>query len=369
MVVVGVGGMGSVACAELAARGARVLGLEQHTIGHALGSSHGETRLYRHAYFEAPDYVPLMQRALRAWRRLEARVGEELVVETGLALFGRPGSTLIAGAERAAREHALEVERLSVAEAAARFPELRAEQLTEVLFEPAAGFLRVDACVRAAARVAREAGAEIVEGQTVEKIEAMATGAVVHTSRGEHHARRVIVAAGPWSARLLGSLGQRLTVRRKVLVWLPVDARSHRVEAGAPAFGFDHPSGFFYGFPCIEPGVLKVAEHTGGASVPEPDAVHRELSPTDVDLLFRFVKTHLPRARPEVLRHAVCLYTMSPDEHFLVGRHPEHASILLAAGFSGHGFKFASAVAEALSDLALSGETDLPIGFLNPGRF
>lgn len=367
VIVVGVGGMGSLACLELGRHGARVLGLEQHAVGHAFGSSHGETRLYRRAYFEAPDYVPLMDRALRLWRELEAESGEELAVETGLVLFGPRRSELIGRAEHAGAEHGIHFERVDVAEARRRFPDFAAAAPdSEVMFERDAGFLRVERCVGAAARLARAHGARIEEHVRVRSV---AGDGRVETDRGTFVGSSVVLCAGPWSAPLAGSLGPLLGVQRQVLTWLECAPDAYRLDAGTPAFGFDTPGGFFYGFPALVPGELKLARHMGGETVPSPAELDRELRPADAALVTGFARRHLPKARARVLRHHVCMYTMTPDEHFIVGRHPEHERMVLAAGFSGHGFKFASAIGRAVAELALDGSTREPIGFLSPQRF
>jgi len=367
VIVAGVGGMGAVTCLDLARRGARVLGIEQHRIGHALGSSHGETRLYRTAYFEAPDYVPLVQRAIALWRNVEAATGRELLVETGLALFGPPGGAAIRGAELAARRHGLAFERPSVDEARGRFPEFRFGDDAEVLFEREAGYLRVEDCVRHAAEAAEASGARLLEETTVTGFASDAGGVRVETRRGAFAASSLVLTAGPWSADLLGSLGNELTVQRQVLLWLAADPEAH--GPGSPAFGFDTPEGFFYGFPAQEPAIVKLARHLGGERIERPEAIDRALGPKDREPVLRFVAEHLPRVRPEIVRHHVCMYTMTPDEHFIVDRHPQHRRVFVAAGFSGHGFKFASAVGRALAELALEGKTSEPIGFLSASRF
>lgn len=369
VIVVGVGGMGSVACLELARRGARVLGIEQHAVGHALGSSHGETRLYRRAYFEAPDYVPLMDRALALWRELERESGEELAVETGLALFGPPRGGLIERAEAHGAAHGIRFERLALAEAERRFPDLSAMPDAEVMFEPEAGFLRVERCVEVAARLALERGALIESNLRVTAITSDGQGVRVETERGSFAAARVVLAAGPWSAPLLGGLGARLAVQRQVLLWLGCAPDAYRLESGMPAFGFDTPEGFFYGFPSLEPGALKVARHMLGERVTSPAELDRELRPEDARPVQEFAARHLPKAHSRVLRHHVCMYTMTADEHFIVDRHPEEPRLVVAAGFSGHGFKFASAIGRAVADLALDGMTREPIGFLSARRF
>lgn len=369
VIVIGVGGMGALACRELARRGARVLGLEQFALGHSLGSSHGETRLYRRAYFESPQYVPLVTRALELWRELEAESGRTLAVETGLVLCGPPGSAVVSGARAAALAHELPFDRLDARHLGECFPELSVPPDWEIVVEPDAGFLRVEECVSVGIALARRAGAKLLPGTTVRELQQDGAGVRVWSDAGEFRAERAVVCPGAWASSLLGPLGRVLEVRRKVLLWLSADAAAHRLEAGAPAFGFDAPEGFVYGFPALAAGVVKLAMHSGGDVVTDPSQVDRSLRAEDTAWLPAVVGRHLPRMTAEVVRHRVCLYTMTPDEDFLLGPDPERPSVIVAAGFSGHGFKFASVIAEAVAGLALTGATAVGVRFLSPARF
>jgi len=359
-VVIGLGAMGSAACWKLAARGARVLGLEQFEPVHDRGSSHGQTRICRKAYFEHPDYVPLLRQAYREWDALAQTVQRSLFERVGLVLFGRGASPVIQGVKRAADRHALAIERLSAAEARRRFVLYRPDDDMEALYEADAGYLRAEACVEALAKAAQTAGAELryrtgVHGWS-------ATGGVVRiqTASGEVEAARLVVTAGAWSARLLSGLGVELVVLRKMQLW--ARAGGAWTQRPGPVFAFDD-DGFFYGFPPLEPGLIKVAEHSG-AEPTDPDAVDRSLRPQDQERVRGFVERRLVDVAPEFARHSVCLYTMSPDGHFIIDRHPEHEQVVFAAGLSGHGFKFAPVIGVALSELALDGASRLPIEFL-----
>ncbi len=369
VIVIGVGGMGAATCLELSRRGARVLGLEQHAIGHDLGSSHGETRLIRKAYFEAPDYVPLVAKAYEGWRLLERECERQLLVTTGLVLFGPPDGSVIPGAERAAREHGLAFERLGIEKAAERFPGFAAASHHVALVEPEAGFLRVDECVRAAALVARHRGVEIREGGRVQHIRADGDGVRVDTQAEALFARRAIVTTGAWSSGLVETIAPFLTVRRKLQLWLEVEPGAYRFSEGCPAYAFETNDGFFYGFPALEPGVVKVALHTGGEAVKNPSTLDRNLRTTDSDPILAFARDHLLRTTGRVLRHRACMYTMTPDEHFVIDRHPDDDHVILGCGFSGHGFKFAPVVGAALADLALDGASDLPLSLFSASRF
>jgi sarcosine oxidase len=371
VIVVGTGGMGAAAACHLARRGARVLGLDRFPPGHDRGSSHGHTRLTRTAYHEHPDYVPLLLRARELWRDLERASGRMLLVETGLAMAGPAAGAVLRGALEAARLHGLPVERLAARAAADRWPALRVPEAWDVVFEASAGYLLVEDCVRAHAAAATHAGADLRSGVTVHGWRAEGRGVVVEADGGPFTAGSLVLCPGAWATGLLQLPAVPLTVLRKSLFWYapaPADRAIH-AAAALPCFAFDTPAGFFYGFPALDDRGLKCANHSGGAVVNDPLAVDRGVDPAEQRHIEDWLADHLPRVGRHLAAHAACLYTMSPDHHFLLGLHPAHPQVAIAAGFSGHGFKFASVVGEVLADLVTSGRTPHPIGFLAPDRF
>jgi sarcosine oxidase len=374
-IVLGVGGVGSAALYHLALRGARVLGIDSTRPPHNLGSSHGHTRVIRQAYFEHPNYVPLLKESYREWRALEARVGKHLFHQIGLIEVGPEHGVVVPGVIRAADEHGIAVEPLSAIEIERRWSGMRAGSDLIGVYEPTAGYLLVEDCVEAHLAAAEAAGAELIIDQ------AAAAGAKPAWSANEqevtvnlaHHgpvkAKRLVIAAGPWAASLLDDLSLKLTVLRKSLFWFKADASEYDVASGQPVFLFELPNGIFYGFPKLDERGVKVAEHTGGQPVANPNSLDRSPNADEQARLTQFLADHLPSVKDEVSTHAVCMYTMSPDEHFIVDRHPAHTNVLFAAGLSGHGFKFAPVLGRALADLALERGTDLPIDFLSLKRF
>lgn len=365
-IVLGVGGMGSAAAAHLARRGVRVLGLEQHPLVHDWGSSHGETRIIRKAYFEHPDYVPLLQRAYENWRSLEAEQGRRLFEPTGLFLCGPESGEAVGGTLLAAKQHSLPLESLSPAEARRRFEGFRFPEESRIVFERDAGFLHVEACVRAHCDSAQQHGATLRSGETVCRWTSDGRTVRVFTDREIYEAASLIITAGPWASRLLREIRVPLVVLRKVLLWFESRPAAYRFT---PCFLYEEPEGEFYGFPSLDGTSIKVAEHTGGDTVDDPALVDRLLHPADVERVRTFVTSRLSGVSGTVLKHRVCLYTKTPDSHFLIDRHPEFRNVAVGAGFSGHGFKFASVIGEVLADLALNGETSLPVGFLGLHRF
>ncbi|MFM7107476.1 MAG: N-methyl-L-tryptophan oxidase [Planctomycetaceae bacterium] len=370
VVVVGTGGMGAAAASHLARLNVRVLGLDRFPVAHDRGSSHGQTRLIRLAYYEHPDYVPLLRRAYDLWRDLEHEAGRTLLVESGLVMAGPPGCDLVAGAERSAGLHGLDLERLAPAEARRRWPAFTMPDDWEAVHEARGGYLSVEECVRAHADAALRAGAELRHGVTVRGWRADGGSLVVDTDRGPVAAGRLVLCPGAWAADLLRLPAIRLRVLRKSLFWYePAPAGRAAHAAGTlPCFAFDAPGGFFYGFPAIDGRGVKVAEHTGGRDVADPLTVDRGIDDAERRAIESFLGAHLPGACGRLSDHVACLYTMSPDSHFVLGLHPDEPRVAIAAGFSGHGFKFASVVGEVLAHLLLDGRSRHPIGFLSPDR-
>jgi len=368
VIVVGGGGMGTAAAWRLARRGARALVLEQFSVGHDRGSSHGESRIIRLAYFEHPDYVPLLRAAYALWRETEAASGEPLLTITGGLELGPEAGLLVRGNLASARLHGLEHELLDAAAIRARFPAFGAETGVAGVFQPESGVLAVERCVRAQAALARAAGAEVREGVTVRAVLPDGAGVRVESDAGTFRAARAVVTAGAWAGRLLAGLGLPLAVARQTVAWFAPRRPELFVPGRFPIFIWERPEGFFYGFPIVgRPGV-KVARHGGGATA-TPETVDRRFRAEDEAPLRRFLETCLPEAAGALLGGSVCLYTNTPDADFVIDRHPEAPQIAFAAGFSGHGFKFAPVVGAILADLALAGRTDHPIGRFRTARF
>jgi sarcosine oxidase len=370
VIVLGLGAMGSAAAYHLARRGARVLGLEQFTIAHDRGSSHGESRMIRLCYYEHPDYVPLLHRAYQLWHELERDSRRKLLYVTGGLYMGPPDSGFVAGALRAAGQHRLPHESLNRAQIAARFPQFHLPDAFTALYEPNAGFLLPELVVKTHAELASSHGADLRCATRVLAWSADQAGIRVVTDEGEHHAARLVICGGAWSGKLLADLGVALVPRRQVLGWVH-PPRPDLFQLGSfPVWAIDHPDGTqHYGFP-LAPGAeaLKVAHHHHGPPT-DPDAVDRRRLPGDEDDFRPALRRFLPGADGPLHETRICMYTTSPDSHFIVDRHPRHENVIIACGFSGHGFKFATVMGEVLADLALEGSTRHPINFLRLRRF
>jgi sarcosine oxidase len=368
VIVIGCGGIGSAALRHLAARGASVLGLDRFPVGHDRGSSHGETRVIRQAYFEHPDYVPLLRRAYDLWDELEAESEEKLFHKTGVLQIGPPDGEVVRGVLTSARTHGLSVEELTAADAASAFPGFTLPDGAAAVLERNAGYLRVEACVRAHVERALGDGAQLRIGDAVTGWQAEAGSVTVTTEAETHRAGALVITAGAWSGTLIRDLGVPLTVLRKHLHWYGNRDERYLEANGCPVFFYEIGGRLFYGFPQRDTLGVKVSEHSGGEVTALPDTLSRDPDPVDVESIEGFLRKHLPGVEPRRTRHDVCMYTMTPDAHFLVDVHPAHENVCFAAGLSGHGFKFASALGEALSELALGNGEAAP-EFLGLQRF
>lgn len=355
VIVVGLGAMGSAALYHLARRGVRVLGLDQFDPPHAFGSSHGETRVIREAYFEDPVYVPLVQRAYDLWLELEKNFGQQLYLKTGGLMIGLRKSAVVSGALRSARDHRLPYELLDQEAITTRFPGLRPTEEMVGILEPRAGILFPEKCVAAHLALSLKSGAVIHPNEQVREWKATGHGVEVTTEDRSYTANRLILSAGPWITQLASDLRLPLKVERQVLLWF--EARDPRFFTADrfPIHLWEHePGRYFYGFPDLGSGVKIAFHHTG--EVTTPATVNREVNEQDIASMREILARHLPQANGSFLRGTVCLYTNTLDGHFILDRHPRDPRVILASPCSGHGFKFASAIGEILADLA----SDLP---------
>jgi len=365
VIVLGTGGVGSAATFHAARRGLRVLGIDRFPGGHDQGSSHGLTRIIRMAYFEHPDYVPLLRRAYDLWDELSALAGCKLFHRTGLLQIGPMSGTVIPGVLQSARQHQLPIEQLSNSDVHDRFPGFSVPSGSEAVYEKNAGFLLVELCVLKHLELAQSHGAQLVIGESVQGWHSNKGDIEVITDQSTYRTKRLIITAGAWTSTLLHALGIPLTVRRKHLHWRRTTSDVYR---NGSCFFYEMPTGYFYGFPQIDDRGIKVAEHSGGESVIDPLKASRDIDPLDTRRIDEFLRVAMPQVSTTNTGHAVCFYTMSPDENFFVDQHPNHSNVAFAAGLSGHGFKFASVLGETLVDLVTQGASSLPIEFLSLKR-
>lgn len=356
VIVIGAGGWGSAALHHLARRGLKVCAIDQFSAGHDRGSSHGDSRIIRMAYFMHPDYVPALQRTYELWRQLETECGEELLKQTGLLCIGEPEGPFIRGLEQCYATHLLAHERLSPAEAMGRFPQFSIPAGAACYWDPYGGFLRPEACTRAHRRGAEMAGGETFDDEPVLSLEHDGHSVRVRTVRRTLHAAKVVLAAGAFTNRLLGPHGANpIQAVRKVLFWYGVEAAERFVAERFPCWIAKLNGRNFYGFPTLDGETVKAAEDTGGQLLHDAEAGPRELLEEDEENLQPFMQQLFPGAVQGRARYKTCLYEQTVDRHFLVDYHPTLPNCVVAAGGSGHGFKFSAYIGEVVADLIETG--------------
>ena len=366
VVVVGVGGMGSAALYHLARRGQRVLGLERFDLLHEQGSSHGLTRIIRLAYFEHPDYVPLLRRAYELWRELQAEAGEQLLWTTGII---EGGEQVLDGVLRSCAEHGIEHEVLAGDEVERRFPAFRLPPELEVVYQADGGFVTPERCIVAHVEGALARGATYRARERVLDWVPTQSGVRVRTDRGEVEAERLVVAAGAWSDEVARLIPGSVRPVRQSLAWFQPTAPELFTPKRMPVFNVVLGDEHVYGFPSHGIPGLKLGRYERQGESGSPDLISREPTLADETSLRAFAERYLPEGAGPTVALKTCLFELSPDEHFLIDRHPESEAVVVAAGFSGHGYKFCPVVGEILADLALDGATRHDIELFRLDRF
>ncbi len=368
-IVIGVGGMGSAAVYELARRGLRVLGLEQLEIPHDRGSSHGVNRIIRLAYWEHPAYVPLLRRAYELWRAFETLRGEQLLYITGSLDAGRTDSKTVVGSLRSCELHKLAHELLPAPEVNRRFPGYRLAPDMMAVLQPEGGFVLCERAIVNYVEAARALGADVHAREPVVSWTPSAGGVEVRTGAATYGADHLVLTAGPWTAALVPALKAFARPERQVMLWTePRVAPFFQLDA-FPVFNLDSPEGHFYGFPNFGASGFKIGKYHHRREAVDPDRMDRDCHPEDEAVLREGIRRYFPDADGPALTMKTCLFTNSPDEHFIIDQHPALPQVTLAAGFSGHGFKFCSVVGEILAELTIDGASRHDLGLFRLSRF
>jgi sarcosine oxidase len=371
-IVIGLGGMGSASLYQLARRGLTVLGLEQFSVPHAFGSSHGLTRIIRLAYFESPSYVPLVRRAYELWLELERNVDTRLFHRTGSVDAGWESSRTVQGSLEACREHGLPFELLDAASANRRWPGYQLDAGMVALFQPQGGFLTPEACVRAYVRRAIENGAQVHEQEQVVSWQPTPDGVEVRTAHATYRAARLVITTGPWARHLVPALQNLAVPERQVVMWTAVEDEALFEPDRFPVFNLQAShdlSERYYGYPTHGRPGFKIGKYHHRRERGEPDALRRDTNAEDEELLRVAIRRFFPQANGRTLATETCLFTNTPDEHFILDRHPDAGHVAIAAGFSGHGFKFCSVVGEIMADLVTEGGSNFDLTMFGAGRF
>jgi sarcosine oxidase len=373
-IILGLGTMGAAAALELARRGVRVVGIDRFAPPHTLGSHHGGSRIVRDCYFEHPDYVPLLLRARQGWDRLErdargvaSLADGPIVHRPGVLYLGPAGSEVVERSFESGCAHGIACERLDARAVRARFPQFAVPDGWGALLEPGAGFVRPERAIAATLALARRHGAALALDERVLDWSDTASGVRVRTDRGIHEADTLVICAGAWTPAIAARLGVPLVPQRVVIAWITPRDPAACAAPRMPVWYVDRPGApGLYGIPAApdqgDPRGMKVAFHAGTPC--DPDAPRTPPTADELQALADATATHVPGAAGPVTAHATCLYTMSPDGHFVIDQVPGCARTWIACGFSGHGFKFMPVIGEALADLATAGATRLPIDFL-----
>jgi sarcosine oxidase len=356
-IVIGLGSMGSATLYHLARRGLRVLGLEQFDVPNALGSSVGVSRIIRLAYAEHPDYVPLLLRSYELWRELEVLTKESLLVITGGLDVGRENEDTVQGSLRSCQVHHLTHELLDAGTVQRRFPGYRLPPDMVAVYQPDGGFLMSERCVVAHVVAALDFGAEIHGRERTTSWRADGARVHVTTASGTYEAGSLVVTAGPWVGELVPTLAALAIPERQVLLWAQPRRSEYFRSESFPVFTMQAPEGRFYGFPVSGVPGFKIGKYHHRRQSVRLDAIDRECYPEDEAVLREGLRRYFPDADGPTLAMKVCLFTNTSDEHFILDRHPDHPQVAIAAGFSGHGFKFCSVVGEIMADLVTEGTT------------
>ncbi|WP_279306789.1 N-methyl-L-tryptophan oxidase [Paenibacillus auburnensis] len=368
VIIVGAGSMGMSAGYELARRGVKTLLIDAFDPPHTEGSHHGDTRLIRHAYSGDPAYIDLALRADVLWKEAEELTGTELLVRSGVLNLADSAVYSFAGRLAEAEKRKVRVEHLDAGEIRRRWPALNIPESFAAMYEPDAGYLYSERCIAACRQLALAHGAELLTNTPVENITAREGSVTVHTANRDYHGEVAILSAGAWFSALAPFVHLPIKAVRKVVGWFESAAA---FEAGDfPGFTLGAEEGGYYGFPGIGGSGLKIGRHDRGRewTPGEPLAPFGSEAADEEDLR-RVLEAYMPGAAGRLLKGSVCKYEHTPDEDFIIDRHPLHSNVLLAGGFSGHGFKFSSVVGEILADLTIRGATSHNIRPFSLSRF
>ncbi len=369
VIVAGVGGMGSATVYELARRGLRVLGLEQFNIPHDFGSSHGVTRIIRLAYYEHNSYVPLLRRAYERWRELESVCGEKLLYVTGSVDTGREDSRVFGGSLRSCLEHDLPHEALTSAEMTQRFPGIRMPGDWMGLYQPEGGFLASERCIVNHVLAAQESGGEVRAREPVKEWSSGPDGVRVETTKGTYEAEALVVTAGAWAGPILPQISHLAVPERQVLAWFQPLRPQHYALDRHPVVNSELDEGHYYSLPIFGIPGFKIGKFHHRLENTAADELDRDCTQEDEEVMRRVVSRYFPDANGPTMALVACMFTNTPDEHFIIDALPGAPNVFVAAGFSGHGFKFCSVVGEIMADLSTQGDTAHDISLLRLDRF
>lgn len=375
VIVIGLGGMGSAAAASLARRGCRVIGIERYWPTHDRGSSHGESRAIRLAYFSDPAHVSFAQEAYSLWQRLERDSDTELLTPCDALIVGPEDGQELRASKTVAEQLGMPYEVLTPSEVSRRWPTLTPPSSSLTFFDRSQGIIRPEATVSANLRLAAEHGAELHFDTPVDAWSTTANGVVVQTPNDRFTADHLVITPGAWATEILAAPAIPMEVGRLVQVWVrPAADLALFATDRHPRFALEDESGRVASGFTLLPGqsLIKIAFIKGrDASTPAtPSNFERYASPEEAERVIDFMSQLVPALRGQPAeRSRGCIYAKTPDDNFVIGPHPEHDNVTIGAAFSVHGFKFVPVVGEILADLALDGCSKRTIDLFSPSRF
>lgn len=373
-IILGAGGVGSAAAYYLAKAGQKVLLLEQFEINHQQGSSYGYSRVIRYTY-DNPIYINLMRDAYPLWFALQEEAGEQLYVKTGGLDFGFPETDTFQTLKSSMDTAELPYEHLSRAEIRDRYPQFVLKAGMEGLFQPESGLLRASRCVLAHTRLAQERGATVMDQTPVLQVTPSTSGVTVQTDKGTFSGDRIVLTAGSWAKGLLAEQGIELPLKiMPCQLGFYAPSQPANFEPGTFPVFFAHMNGDYgempYGIPHEDPSLgVKITTFYGWNTVEHPSQVDYTPSQAWTERMRGFAKDYIPGAAGPLVSTRRCLYTLTPDKHFIVDQHPDYPQVVIGAGFSGHGFKFTTLMGKMLADLALNGQTPHDTSLFEVTRF
>jgi sarcosine oxidase len=369
VIVIGVGGMGSATVYQLAKRGKKVLGLERFDIPHDQGSSHGVNRIIRLAYYEHPSYVPIMKRGYELWRELEKDTSEKILHITGSVDASHEDDEVFQGSYKSCLEHDLTHEVLDGKELHERFPGYELPDDYKALYQEEGGFLLSERCIVNHVMFAQSLGADVRAREKVVNWTSHKDFVTVKTERGTYEAGSLVITAGPWASELVPNLGKNAAPERQALGWFQPFKPERFTPEAFPVFNMKVPEGRYYGFPVYGVPGFKIGRYHHLDEQVNPDRIDRNITAKDEEVLRDCVSRYFPQANGATMMMKTCMFTNSPDEHFIIGHHPDFHNVSFAAGFSGHGYKFCSVIGEIMADLAVMGKTRHDISLFSPERY
>ncbi|MET0607014.1 MAG: N-methyl-L-tryptophan oxidase [Beijerinckiaceae bacterium] len=370
VIVAGVGGMGSAACWHLAQRGQRVLGLERFDIGHGMGSSHGLTRVIRLAYFEGPQYVPMLKRAHQLWKETGDRAGMQLLFVSGSIDIAPEGEGFVEGSLQSCLEHGLAHEVLDAKDIEKRYPAFRLTPQHKGLFQPDGGFVASERAIYAHTGLAIAHGADIRANEPVRSWRRTEQGGVeVTTDRATYSAGQLILSSGAWMRELSDAVAPHTRTVKQMIGWFTTRRPDLFSMPNFPVFILTVEEGNYYGFPLWEHPGFKIGGPHFAREAHDPNDPDRTPSARQLAAIEQCLQRHIPDAAGPPLTTRGCLYTVTEDEHFIIDRAPGAEQVVLLSPCSGHGFKFASVIGEIAADLATKGETPFDLSPFSLARF